>query len=141
MAITEAIVVTLINFQDLDYGRIIGFVFAVLVGSGVRLGFKSRRIKISWSQVITVIASATLIGYWVDIWATSKGFIEMRGAMVSASALIAESLLSYFFKNDEGIWDDLRKVAMNLLSKKAGGDLENNKKVEENDIDDDTTTY
>jgi hypothetical protein len=98
--------------------RLISFVFAVLVGSGVKLGYKAQTTKISFRYVFFVVACAMLVGYWIDVYATSKGWIEMRGAMVSAGALISESLISYFFKNDNSIWDDLKSVFIKRLGGK-----------------------
>lgn len=98
--------------------RLISFVFAVLVGSGVKLGYKAQKSKLSFAYVFFVIACAMLVGYWIDVYATAKGWVEMRGAMVSAGALISESLISYFFANDGTIWDDIRGVFIKRLGGK-----------------------
>lgn len=95
--------------------RIISFVFAIFVGIGVRLGYKAQSIKIKGSYVIFVVFCAMLVGYWIDVYVTSKGWIAGRGALVSGGALISESLISYFFTNDGTIWDDIKSIFIKRL--------------------------
>ncbi len=98
--------------------RIISFVFAVLVGSGVRLGYKSQEYNLKTKYVIFVFSCALLVGYWVDIYATYKGWVGARGAMVSAAALVSESLVSYFFTNEKTIFDDIKQFFVDKWSNK-----------------------
>lgn len=101
-----------------SFERIISFVFAVLVGSGVKLGYKAQTTKLKGNYVFFVIFCAMLVGYWIDVYATSKGWVSARGALVSGGALISESLISYFFTNDSSIWDDIKSIFIKRLGGK-----------------------
>lgn len=120
-------ILSIFNTADFyaNFERIISFAFAVMVGSGVKLGYKSQKQKLKWNYIIFVFCCATLVGYWIDVYATSKGWISGRGALVSAGALISESLISYFFTNDKTIWDDIKSIFIKRLGGKEN-DLDSN---------------
>ena len=114
----DLIIATISNVDYyVTFERIISFVFAVLIGSGVKLGYKAQSAKLNSGYVFFVISCAMLVGYWIDVYATSKGWIGARGALVSGGALVSESIISYFFTNDSSIIDDIKDI----LIKKLGG--------------------
>lgn len=120
----EAILIIWWNIDLVHYERVVSFVFAVLVGSGVKLGYKAQTQKLKPSYIFFVVACAMLVGYWVDVYATSKGWVSMRGALVSGAALVSESLISYFFSNDSSILNDIKDVFFKRLGGK--NDMDNN---------------
>lgn len=101
-----------------DVERVAGFIFAVALGVGVKLGYKAQSEKLRKSYIFFVIMCGFLVGYWVDIWATSKGYYGARGGFISAAAALSEGLISYLFANNSTIWDDVKSIFIKRLGGK-----------------------
>ena len=102
--------------------RVVSFLFAVALGVGGKLAFRAKTHNIKKREIITSIFMALLIGYWVDQIATEYGFIRLRGVCVSASALVSESIVQYWFSNDNSIIKDIMNV---ILRKNGNGKSDN----------------
>lgn len=73
------------------------------LGVSVKLAYESRLKKLTSGHVLTSIIFACFIGWICDIACTKFNIIDFRGVIVAIGALASESLIQFYFRNDQNI--------------------------------------
>ena len=90
------------------------------LGVATKLAFDSRLKKLSLSHIFTSVIMSCFVGYVCDVGCTHYGIIDFRGVLVAIGALVAESLIGFFFRNDRKIINNfiLRVFNINITPEK-----------------------
>lgn len=73
-------------------------------GAAVKIAYELRVNKVSWSLILTSLVIASFVGWVADAVCGYYELVKFRGVIIAVSAMGSDSLLKFFFKNDENIF-------------------------------------